>query len=49
MVFGSVIASFAVESFGTDGLLSMRREAINERYETLRQCTMFEALAPAAT
>src|SRR5262245_49711286 len=38
MVFGSVIASFAVESFGTDGLLSMQREAIHERYETLRQC-----------
>jgi sugar/nucleoside kinase (ribokinase family) len=48
MIFGSVIASFAVESFGTDGLLRMSREAIEQRYETLRQCTMFEALgAPA--
>jgi sugar/nucleoside kinase (ribokinase family) len=46
MVFGSVIASFAVEAFSVDGLLAMRREAINERYETLRQCTMFEALVP---
>ena len=44
MIFGSVIASFAVESFGTDGLLRMTREAIEQRYETLRQCTMFEAL-----
>src|ERR671932_134338 len=46
MVFGSVIASFAVEAFSVDGLLAMRREAIHERYETLRQCTMFEALVP---
>ena len=45
MVFGSVIASFAVEAFGTDGLLRMSRQAIEQRYETLRQCTMFEALA----
>jgi sugar/nucleoside kinase (ribokinase family) len=44
MVFGSVIASFAVETFGPDGLITMTREAINQRYETLRQCTMFEAL-----
>ena len=44
MVFGSVIASFAVETFGTDGLLSMTRESIEERYEILRRTTMFEAL-----
>jgi hypothetical protein len=48
MVFGSVIASFAVEAFGTDGLLQMTREAIEQRYETLRQSTMFEALTAAA-
>jgi hypothetical protein len=47
MVFGSVIASFAVETFGPDGLMAMKREEIDERFETLRQCTMFEAL-PAA-
>jgi sugar/nucleoside kinase (ribokinase family) len=47
MVFGSVIASFAVETFGTDGLLEMRREAIHDRFETLRQTTMFEALPSA--
>lgn len=45
MVFGSVIASFAVETFGTDGLLSMNRTAIHDRYEMLRQCTLFESLA----
>jgi sugar/nucleoside kinase (ribokinase family) len=44
MVFGSVIASFAVETFGTDGLLRMTREAIEQRYEILRQSTFFEAL-----
>src|SRR3977135_2525403 len=44
MVFGTVIASFAVETFGVDGLLSMRREAIEQRFETLRTCTMFESL-----
>jgi sugar/nucleoside kinase (ribokinase family) len=44
MIFGSVIASFAVESFSVQGLLEMNRAAIHERYEVLRQCTMFEAL-----
>jgi sugar/nucleoside kinase (ribokinase family) len=47
MVFGSVIASFAVETFGTDGLLTMQRETIHDRYETLRQCVLFEALPSA--
>jgi sugar/nucleoside kinase (ribokinase family) len=49
MIFGSVIASFAVETFGPDGLLQMQREAIEERYETLRQCTMFESLVQPST
>jgi sugar/nucleoside kinase (ribokinase family) len=48
MIFGSVIASFAVETFGPEGLLQMRRAAIEERYETLRQCTMFESLGRAS-
>src|SRR5918911_1015929 len=45
MVFGSVIASFAVEDFGLGGLLAMSRERIEQRFETLRQYTSFEALA----
>jgi sugar/nucleoside kinase (ribokinase family) len=49
MIFGSVIASFAVETFGTDGLLQMTREDIENRYETLRQCTIFEALGQPTT
>ncbi|MDQ6671929.1 MAG: PfkB family carbohydrate kinase [Chloroflexota bacterium] len=44
LVFGSVIASFAVEAFGVEGLLHMRREAIEERFELLRKCTIFDAL-----
>lgn len=47
MIFGSVIASFSVETFGVEGLLQMQREAIEERYETLRACTMFESLTKA--
>jgi len=47
MVFGSVIASFAVEDFGANGLLAMSRSAIESRFETLRQCTAFEALLTA--
>jgi sugar/nucleoside kinase (ribokinase family) len=46
MVFGCVIASFAVETFGTDGLMRMTRDQIAERYEILRQSTMFESLTP---
>src|ERR1700730_12273632 len=49
MIFGSVIASFAVEAFGTDGLLKIDRAAINDRYETLRQVTIFESLAQPST
>jgi sugar/nucleoside kinase (ribokinase family) len=48
MVFGSVIASFAVEDFGVDGLLAMTRERIEQRFETLRQYTSFEALAESS-
>jgi hypothetical protein len=48
MVFGSVIASFAVEDFGINGLLTVGREAIETRFETLRQYTAFEALAESS-
>jgi sugar/nucleoside kinase (ribokinase family) len=47
IIFGCVIASFAVETFGTEGLLRMTREAIEQRYEILRQSTVFEALTPS--
>lgn len=48
MIFGSVIASFAVETFGTDGLMEMTRDVIENRYELLRQSTFFEALSGSA-
>jgi sugar/nucleoside kinase (ribokinase family) len=44
MAFGSVIASFAVEDFSVDRLLSVTSDEIAERYELLRQCTAFESL-----
>ncbi len=47
MVFGSVIASFAVEDFSVNRLLHLDRSEIHERYEVLRQCTTFESLLSA--
>jgi sugar/nucleoside kinase (ribokinase family) len=44
MAFGSVIASFAVEDFSVDRLLSVTTDEIAGRYELLRQCTAFESL-----
>jgi sugar/nucleoside kinase (ribokinase family) len=44
MAFGSVVASFAVEDFSVDRLLSVTTDEIAERYELLRQCTAFESL-----
>jgi sugar/nucleoside kinase (ribokinase family) len=44
MAFGSVIASFSVEDFSVDRLLSVTPIEIADRYELLRQCTAFEAL-----
>src|SRR5919199_3886937 len=48
MVFGSVLASFAVEDFSVNRLLSLTRDRIEQRFETLRQYTSFEALAESA-
>lgn len=44
LAFGSVTASFAVEDFSVNGLVSASRAEIAERYEVLRQCTAFESL-----
>ncbi len=44
LVFGSVIASFAVETFGVEGLLKMQRATIEDRFEVLRNCTIFDSL-----
>jgi sugar/nucleoside kinase (ribokinase family) len=46
MTYGSVIASFNVEEFGTERVARLRREEIDERFEGFRRMTALEA-APA--
>jgi hypothetical protein len=48
MAFGSVIASFTVEDFSVNRLLSLSAHDVRERYEQLRRYTAMESLlAPA--
>lgn len=42
MVHGSVIASFAVEDFSVNRLLSVTRQEVEARYQEFRQLTFFE-------
>ena len=42
MVFGSVMASFNVEEFGTDRVARLTHEEINERFSTFKQITHFD-------
>jgi sugar/nucleoside kinase (ribokinase family) len=44
MGYGTVLASFNVEEFGTERVARLSREEIDERFETLRKMTQFEAL-----
>ena len=46
MTYGSVIASFNVEEFGTERVARLTREEIDERFESFRRMTALEA-APA--
>ncbi len=46
MTYGSVIASFNVQEFGTERVARLTREEIDERFEQFRQMTALEA-APA--
>jgi sugar/nucleoside kinase (ribokinase family) len=48
MGYGTVLASFNVEEFGTERVARLRREEIDERFETLRAMTQFDGLATAA-
>ena len=48
MAYGSVLASFNVEDFGTDRVRSLTRDQIDERLRDFRRITHFEA-EPAAT
>jgi len=44
MGYGTVLASFNVEEFGTERVARLTREEIEERFEELRRMTLFEAL-----
>jgi sugar/nucleoside kinase (ribokinase family) len=48
MGYGTVLASFNVEEFGTERVSRLSREEIDERFERLREMTQFDPL-PAAT
>jgi sugar/nucleoside kinase (ribokinase family) len=44
MGFGTVLASFNVEEFGTERVSRLTREEIDERFEALRRMTQFEGV-----
>jgi sugar/nucleoside kinase (ribokinase family) len=48
MGYGTVLASFNVEEFGTERVTRLGRDEIDSRYEALRAMTQFEAL-PASS
>jgi sugar/nucleoside kinase (ribokinase family) len=45
MGYGTVLASFNVEEFGTERVTQLTREEIDERFEQLRSMTQFEGAA----
>jgi sugar/nucleoside kinase (ribokinase family) len=47
MGYGTVLASFNVEEFGTERVSRLSREEIDERFEALRRMTQFDALPTA--
>jgi sugar/nucleoside kinase (ribokinase family) len=48
MGYGTVLASFNVEEFGTERVARLSREEIDERFEALRGMTQFEGLSTPA-
>jgi len=48
MGYGTVLASFNVEEFGTERVTRLSREEIDERLETLRGMTQFEGVPTPA-
>ncbi len=42
IVYGSVLASFTVEQFSTDGIVGLAHEEIEARYKEFREITLFE-------
>ncbi len=45
MGYGTVLASFNVEEFGTERVARLAREEIDERFDQLRSMTQFEGIA----
>src|SRR5215218_5497321 len=45
MTYGSVLASFNVEEFGTERVRRLTREEIDERFEDFRRMTSFEVVS----
>ncbi len=45
MIYGSVLASFAVEAFSLERLRKLTMDEINERYETFKLMSQFEVTA----
>jgi sugar/nucleoside kinase (ribokinase family) len=48
MTYGSVLASFNVEEFGTERVRRLSREEIDERFEEFRRMTSFEVVSSSA-
>jgi sugar/nucleoside kinase (ribokinase family) len=44
MIFGSVMASFNVEEFGTERIRRLTHDEINQRFRTFKQMTNFEEI-----
>jgi sugar/nucleoside kinase (ribokinase family) len=44
MIFGSVMASFNVEEFGTERVQRLTQDEINQRFRTFKQMTHFEEI-----
>jgi sugar/nucleoside kinase (ribokinase family) len=44
MIFGSVMASFNVEEFGTDRVSRLTQDEINQRFRSFKQMTHFEEI-----
>ena len=47
VAYGTVLASFNVEEFGTERVQRLTREEIDERYEDFRRMTTFEEVPTA--
>ena len=44
MIFGSVMASFNVEEFGTERVQRLTHDEINERFRNFKRMTNFEEI-----